>query len=614
MKSSLTIAMLALALSGCSSEQTESSAPTNELENQQASQKIPASSSRNAYFGDVHIHTRNSMDSYIFNVRATPDDSYRYAKGETIKHPAGYDMTIHGGPLDFYAVTDHAEYLGIVPAMDIPGTRLNKHPIATAMHSDDVFVRLGVFIGMITGGKDPELHDEEIINSVWKETVAAATRHNDPGVFTTFAAFEYSASQGEGAVLHRNVLFRGDAPDKAFSSHDSENPEDLWDWMDTQRGAGIESLAIPHNPNLSEGWAFKLETFGGDSLSSSYATQRMRNEPLVEVTQIKGSSETHPRLSPNDEWANFEILESITGAPTGQLNGRYVRDTYRSGLKLDETEGYNPFKFGLIGSSDTHLAGAAYAEEEYVGKFGMLEATAEGRGSVPRNRETGWEDSQALAQTAGTVRFSASGLTGVWAESNTRDSIFDAFRRKETFATSGPRIKVRFFASYDYSNDLINDPALVEKAYASGVSMGGDLIGDGRSPDFLVWAQRDVNSAPLQRVQVVKVTGDSEAVFDVACHVGQPDLEKHRCPDNGASVDLSSCALVGTGAAELKTVWSDPQFDATQRASYYVRVLENPSCRWSTWDAIESGTPPHPGIPSTVQERAYSSPIWYSPT
>ena len=306
------------------------------------------------------------------------------------------------------AVTDHAEYLGIVPAMDIPGTRLNKHPIATAMHSDDVFVRLGVFIGMITGGKDPELHDEEIINTVWMDTVAAATRHNDPGVFTTFAAFEYSASQGEGAMLHRNVLFRGEVPNKAFSSHNSENPEDLWDWMDAQREAGIESLAIPHNPNLSEGWAFKLETFGGDSLSSSYATQRMRNEPLVEVTQIKGSSETHPRLSPNDEWASFEILESFTGAPTEQLNGRYVRDTYRSGLKLEETEGYNPFKFGLIGSSDTHLAGAAYSEEKYLGKFGMLEATAEGRGSVPRNRETGWEDSQALAQTAGTVRFGAS--------------------------------------------------------------------------------------------------------------------------------------------------------------------------------------------------------------
>ncbi len=614
MKSSFAIATLGLALSSCSSEQTETPVPTGELESQQTSQTIPTSSDRNAYFGDVHIHTRNSMDAYIFNVRATPDDSYRYAKGETINHPAGYAMTIHGGPLDFYAVTDHAEYLGILPAMDIPGTRLNQHPIATAMHSDDMFVRLAAFLGMIAGSKNPELHDDEIINTVWMETVAAATRHNEPGVFTTFAAFEYSASQGEGAVLHRNVLFREDAPDTAFSSLESGNPEDLWDWMDAKREAGFESLAIPHNPNLSEGWAFKLETFDGDSLSAGYAAQRMRNEPLVEVTQIKGSSETHPGLSPNDEWANFEILESMTGSPLDELKGRYVRDTYRSGLKLEETEGYNPFKFGLIGSSDTHLAGAAYSDEDFVGKFGMMETTAEKRGSVPRNREIGWEDSAALTQTAGTARFSASGLTGVWAESNTRDSIFDAFRRKETFATSGPRIKVRFFAGYDFSDDLIDDPALVQKAYASGVSMGGDLIGDGRAPNFLVWAQRDVNSAPLQRVQVIKVTGDSEAVFDVACHVGQPDSATHRCPDNDASVDLSTCALVGTGATELRTLWSDPQFDAKQGASYYVRVLENPSCRWSTWDAIRNGTPPRPDIPSQIQERAYTSPIWYLPT
>ncbi len=584
-----------------------------------ASPKINQNRDRIAYFGDVHIHTRNSMDAYIFNARTTPDEAYRYAKGQSLRHPSGYEMTISGGPLDFFAVTDHAEYLGVIPSMDQPDSTLKSHPLMDAMKQDDYLVRLGTFMKLFAGNDvDEELNDVKIMMSVWKETVESANRHNDPGVFTTFAAFEYSATtpKNKAGMLHRNVIFRNEAPARAFSSNDSDNPEDLWDWLDMQRSKGFDVLAIPHNPNLSEGWAFKLETFNGEALSKEYAIQRMRNEPLVEVTQIKGTSETHPLLSPNDEWADFEIFETISGGPPAQSNveveGRYIRDTYQQGLMLKNEQDFNPFKFGMIGASDSHLGGAAYAETNYVGKFGFGEQTAALRGSVPPNSEPNWTE-ESLSKPNVAPNFGASGLTGVWAESNTRDAIFDAMRRKETFATTGPRIKVRFFAGFDFEENLVNDTELISKAYANGVSMGGDLIGDGRSPSFIVWAQRDANSVPLQRVQIVKLTDVSEQVFDVACATGTPDPETHRCIDNGASVNMSNCAPIGDGAAELKTQWYDPSFNPNTRSNYYVRVLENPSCRWSTFDAIENQTPPRPGIAPTIQERAYSSPIWYSP-
>ncbi|MGB3626824.1 MAG: DUF3604 domain-containing protein, partial [Henriciella sp.] len=279
---------------------------------------------------------------------------------------------------------------------------------------------------------------------------------------------------------------------------------------------------------------------------------------------------------------------------------------------------FNPFKFGLVAASDTHVAGGAYAENDYWSKVGIIDGLPVARGSVPFITSKGWDEQPENQITRNAdewfSRWAASGLTGVWAEENTREAIFDAFRRKETFATTGPRIKVRFFASFDYEDGLADDPDLAAKAYDQGVPMGGNLIGDGRAPAFIVWAQRDANyGAALQRAQVVKVTADSETIFDVACHTGEPDPATHRCPDNGASVDLANCTPQGDGAAELKAMWRDPDFDADERASYYVRVLENPTCRWSTWEALEAGTPPRPDRPQTIQERAYTSPIWYTP-
>ena len=587
-----------------------------------------APSERQVFYGDLHIHTRNSFDAYIFSVRATPDDAYRFAKGEPIRHPSGYDMQISGGPLDFYAVTDHAEYLGVLPAMHTPGHPLSKLPQASDMFSTEPAKILAAFrgVGLSVRSGEPieELYDNELIDSVWQQTIDAANKHNEPGVFTTFAAYEYTATSpspapGVGAGnLHRNVFFRDEAPPAFFSTLDSVNPEDLWEWMDSQRALGFDTLAIPHNSNVSDGQMFKLETYGGTSLTRSYAEQRVRNEPLVEVTQVKGTSETHPLLSPNDEWAAFEIFETkLATEIRSNTSGGYVREAYKRGLQLQDSIGSDPFKFGLVGASDSHVVGGAYAENNYWSKIGIVDGTPVQRGSVPLPGTSGWDDQPdtppVRSATYTYSRWSASGLTGVWSEENTRDSIFAALRRKETFATSGPRIKLRFFGGYGFSKQLLSDPKLVATAYGDGVPMGGDLLSTGENPTFIVWAQRDAASAPLQRAQIIKVTAEDEIVFDVACSEGKPDSNTHRCPRNGASVDISDCSLLGAGAAELKTVWSDPEFKADEHATYYVRVLENPSCRWSTWDALRAGTPPRPGLPRTLQERAFSSPIWYTP-
>jgi len=470
------------------------------------------SPTRNAYFGDLHVHTRNSMDAYLFGARTSPDDAYRYAQGESIAHPSGFEIKLDGEPLDFYAVTDHAEYLGVFPAWDRPGTKLAEFPVYEAMKSDNAAVRLGGFVKMLRPQKDgmnlADLNDTEIVASTWAETIEAAEQHNKPGEFTTFSAFEYSATVGGAGMMHRNVIFRDTAAPTVFSSLDSNNPEDLWNWMDQQRENGTDVLAIPHNSNQSLGNSFKLETTNGEAFTPEYADQRMRNEPLVEVTQPKGTSETHPLLSPNDEWANFEILENFMTVSHSEedLTGNYVRSAYRLGLAIEDKKDFNPFKMGMIGSSDTHVSGGAFTEKNYSGKAGIVDGLALARGSIPEPPETAWIDNAKSKELFKSSRYGASGLTGVWAESNTREAIFNAFRRKETFATTGPRMKVRFFASLNFSDELLNDPNLIDMAYKSGVSMGADLVGDGRAPSFLIWALQDPNSAPLQRAQVIKVT------------------------------------------------------------------------------------------------------------
>jgi len=558
----------------------------------------------------------------MFHVRATPDDAYRYARGESIQHTLGFWMQLQGAPLDFTAVTDHGELLGVLISMTDPASPVSKLPVAKDILSDDRSTRLAAFFAIIKESKergtDSPAMNLDVIRSAWAETIEAAERHNKPGAFTTFIGYEYSSAPNN-QNLHRNVIFKSSlVPDVPFSSIDSDNPEDLWLWMDSLRSKDMDVLAIPHNSNVSNGLMFQRTDSVGDALTADYAELRMRNEPLVEITQIKGTSETHPMLSPTDEWADFELYDTlIASSVVSKKPGGFVRDAYRRGLVFQEMSGFNPYRFGLIGSTDTHNAGGSAEEDNYFSKAGALDGTAKLRGTIPASvpNTFGAADS---AETFG--QWGASGLTGVWAEENTRESLFTAMQRKETFATSGPRMSVRFFAGYDYSDDLLSKPGMIRDAYDNGVAMGSELhASNRRAPTFVAWALRDPDSTRLQRMQIIKgwVSQDRshEQVFDVACSDGLvPDSLTHRCPDNEATVNLDDCSTTeNKGAAELKTLWQDPDFDPDQHAFYYVRVLENPSCRWSTWDALRAGAEPKKGLDVTIQERAWTSPIWYLP-
>jgi len=614
----------------------------------------PDASTRNAYFGDLHVHTKYSFDAYAFGTLASPYDAYRFAKGEVIKHPAGFDLQLRE-PMDFYGVTDHGFFMGVAPVAADTTSDLSKYPFAKVMHdlnAPDNMGRMstldrmrafGLARAMALAITEGEIDREEplaITRSAWADSIDAADRHNDPGRFTTFVAYEYSTTASDNGSLHRNVIFEGSdrVPEVPFSRMHSRNPEDLWDWMDTLRAKGVESLAIPHNSNKSNGHMFKLEDWAGDPIDDEYAVQRVRNEPLVEITQIKGTSETHPALSSRDEWADFELV-STRGVGMGKAmpskpEGSYVREALRHGLELEEEGVANPFAFGFIGSSDTHTGASQNDESNFSSKLGVLSAEPQVRGSIPLdflesvvlnalpNQEVVEVDGEKFVGGQQN-EFGASGLAAVWAEENTREALYAAFRRKETFATSGSRIRLRLFAGYGFPDDLLETTDGVATAYATGVTMGAELGAsavEGESPRFALWAHADANSAPLQRLQIVKgwidAAGEThEAVIDVAC-AGDVAVNagNRRCPDNGATVNLDDCSFsANTGAAELRKVWTDPNFDASQRAFYYARVLENPTCRWNTWDAIKAGTQPRSDLAATLQERAWSSPIWVTP-
>jgi hypothetical protein len=657
----LVVSLIAVILSGCSDPGSTVTVESkdNGISSDVVGESLTSNPDRNAYFGDLHVHSAHSFDAYVYGTIARPDDAYRYAKGEVLAHPLGYEMGLNK-PLDFYSVTDHAVFLGIAQSMLDKGSKLSTHETAKYFEKmDTVTERRAAFVRMVSyvvSGNHDEILDEydglEIVKTAWSDVVNAANRHYEPGKFTTFIGYEYTPAP-QNQNLHRNVIFSGsEAPSVPFSRLDSGNPEDLWAWMDGLRDRGIDTLAIPHNSNGSNGETFRVGYFDGREIDDDYSELRMRNEPLVEVTQVKGTSETHPLLSPNDEWSNFEIMPfRISTQVISNVSGSYVREAYLNGLKLEAQGRANPFEFGLIGASDTHNASYAGDESEFYGKVGLVDGNAALRAAVPSQigsnpmesldiypcpetvptKTTGessssakqiWcgEDSDRYRETY-TTYWGASGLTGVWAEQNSRESIYDAFRRKETFATSGPRIQVRFFGGFDHSANL-NEEGAIGKAYKNGVPMGGELRSDaeGSSPKFLVWAIQDTASAPLQRAQVIKgwITDEGEPkeqVYDVACSDGlEVDSKTHRCPDNGSRADLTDCSISSdSGAASLSVDWEDPDFDPRQRAIYYVRVLENPTCRWSTWDALASGVSPRPDFPATIQERAWSSPIWYRP-
>lgn len=580
---------------------------------------------RQAFFGDLHVHSSWSIDAFGRGVRAEPADAYRYARGERIPHIGGATIRLLGPPLDFMALTDHAEYLGVVSAATEPAHPLRGQPIIQHWlgHDPELARAAWNWIQSTFGHRQalPALVTDEVVQPAWQELVQLANRFNQPGTFTAFVGFEYSANPG-GQSLHRNVIFRGSkVPDRPFSAMDSENPEDLWRWMDESRSTGDDLLAIPHNSNGSNGLMFARARFGGQPIDRAWAEQRIRNEPIVEVMQIKGQSETHPILSPDDEWAAYELTPWLTLKPSlpSQPVGSYVRDALRAGLQIKAEIDSNPFALGMIGSTDGHNASSPFEERNYTGKIGSLDGTAQSRltGSVPPgslNRST-----DRLPKVA--LYWSAAGLAGIWADANTRADLFDALRRREAFSTSGPRIRVRFFAGWDFeAADAESEIARI--GYARGVPMGGDLSvsPSSEAPTFLLAALKDPLEADLERIQIIKgwtEDGDThEQVFDVACAGGaEPDPERHRCPNRAKTPDLSTCEPDATGGTKtFNAWWRDPAFDPAERAFYYVRVLQVPTCRWSTFDANRLGLEPPRFVPATIQERAITSPIWYEPS
>jgi Protein of unknown function (DUF3604) len=583
---------------------------------------------RDAYFGETHIHTSWSVDAWVMGNRITgPGDALKYAQGQTIKHPLGYDIKIDT-PLDFMGVTDHSEYVGVTREANTPGSLVSKLPEAQPMIMKDpnsTEEQNRVFSYLLKLAASPPVKafmNPKITSTVWKENVKIADENNHPGKFTAFCSYEWTSMPGN-RNLHRNVFFRAcdKVPDYPFSALDSKRPTDLWDWMDTQRKAGHELLAISHNANVSDGWMYPLDVDNttGRPIDAAWAASRDRNERLVEIKQGKGQSETHPLLSPTDEFANYELYQTILGQPANvgridHITGSFARQALKDGIAMQDVRGYNPYKLGMAGGSDSHNTGSPYRQDNFFGLHGDAD------GSVDR-RFAG-----VLVGGTMDVRLeNPGGLTGVWAEENTRASLWDAMYRKETFGVSGPHIKVRLFGGWGYNKDIVNAGDWVKQSYAGGVPMGADLPpmpsgGKGTAPTFVVWAGKDPTSANLDRIQIIKgwtQNGQSfEKIYDVAWSGDrQPDKFTRRVPAIQSSVDIEKATYTNNvGSVELKGVWADPEFDASLHAFYYVRVLEIPTPRWTLIQAVKSGLPPPDVVPLTGQERAWTSPIWYAPS
>ncbi|MFL6603925.1 MAG: DUF3604 domain-containing protein [Steroidobacteraceae bacterium] len=551
---------------------------------------------RNVYFGDLHLHTSFSFDAYIIGTETTPDQAYRFARGEPVNY-MGHRMQ-RRWPLDFMAVTDHAENLGIASEIKDPESAFSKTDSGRR-------IRWAYFLGKKEGDKvfwdvewekDYKQLDPKGVASAWQKEIKAANTNYRPGTFTTFIAYEWSTMVDVQYHFHRNVIFKGDSAPLPFSAVDSKRPEDLWTYLETNRKRGIEALAIPHTADLSNGLMYDWNDSYGKPIDQGYALRRVLNEPLSEISQIKGQSETHPLLSLNDEFAKYEIMSM------GNIHGSYVREAYGRGLVLGARTGANPYQFGIVGGSDIH-SGLSLSDAEPYGEMHLLFCDASD-GAITSPSE-----------------FATGNLTGVWAERNTRDSIYEALRRKETFATSGSRLKIRFFGGWNFSQDILNKTCWWTMAYAKGVPMGGDLpkmSAHENSPTFIVDVLKDPDGANLDRAQIVKVwrEGDEyrEKVFDVVWSDRRiPDHATNRLPVVGNTVDLKNGSYTNTiGAVELKGMWVDPEFSAKNAAVYYLRVLEIPTPRWSTVNAVRIGSALPSDVPAVVQQRGWSSPIWYN--
>jgi hypothetical protein len=579
-----------------------------------AAASVPSNPERNAYFGDLHLHTSYSFDAFIlFGAKVDPEGAYRFGRGDVVSY-LGDDIRRSSPPLDFLAVTDHSENIGVFNTLEDPNSPLSRSELGKEVKEQGpaAFAKL-IPYQTGGGGKLPGVDVSATAQSAWDREVAAANRYYEPGKFTTF------------------IAYRGDQAPNPFTSAHSAKPEDLWSFLHVIRKQGYEALAIPHNSNASNGLMFDWVDSRGRPIDQAYAELRAANEPLAEISQNKGSSETHPALSPNDEFANFELYDHLLISPTAKSKpeGSYVRDALGRGLVLEErTQGVNPFKYGIVGASDYHNGLSDAAENAFVGTFGAIDPTKKlpDIDKYAENMRSFRKGAGGLTDEQLDHSFYENGsgnLTGVWAEQNTRESIYDALRRKETFATSGTRMRFRFFGSWDLPSDLLKRNDWVATAYRSAVSMGGDLPAkpaEAVAPTFTIWAVKDPNGANLDRVQVVKLWRENgkhvEKVFDVALSNGRKvDARTGKAPAVGNTVNLQTATYKNSiGATSLATLWRDPAFDASRPAVYYLRVLEIPTPRWSTILAVKRHQPVRSDVPVTVQERGWSSPIWYTPT
>jgi len=570
--------------------------------------------SRSAWFGDLHLHTSYSFDAAASGTATTPDDAYRFARGEAVQY---FGRTVRrNAPLDFLAVTDHSEYLGVATqAADPAGAFANTDwPRRIADVGENTIAYMRLFSASAFAGTDSvidELDTPPIRRDNWQREIEAAERFNSPGVFTTFVAYEWSPMPG-GAHLHRNVIFKGpDYPEQPFSAFDSRRPEDLWTYVEQHRNHGIDSLLIPHNSNMSQGLMFAEVDSDGEPITGAYAQRRQQNERLVEIVQNKGTSETRPEFAPTDEFAGFELL-TLAAETDADPAGGYTRPALARGLLIEAATGTNPFRFGFIGSTDFHSGVSGTEEDNFSGALGRSDDIGN-----PRNV---LETINPVAQAPATI-FSAGGLTGLWAESNTRESLFAAMQRREAFATSGTRMQVRLFAG-NFGAGTIDAADWVARGYALGVPMGAILsqnsIGDA-APTFLIHAAKDPDGANLDRAQIVKIWLEEgeprEVVFD-AVWAGDrtPDPATGHLPGIGSTVDVATASYTNTiGSPQLHGQWRDPSFDRDQPSVYYLRVLEIPTPRWSTYLAVRNGLELSEAVPAELRERAWSSPIFYEP-
>ncbi|MBS0473237.1 MAG: DUF3604 domain-containing protein [Proteobacteria bacterium] len=607
---------------------------------------------RRAFFGEMHLHTTMSFDAWTFGTKVTPDMAYKFGRGETIMVPAeqvARQQDIHdkgdvpakrAWPLDFMAVTDHSESMGVLTQLDDTSNPLRQTDLAQKLLKEpgQAFYLVAGDIegggGTSTGASNLQaLNPAAARQHAWDLEMKAANDNYIPGKFTTFIAYEWTSSP-DGKNLHRNVFFNSDHAPLPFTSADSNKPEDLWSYLEKARADGIDVLAIPHNGDASGGLMYDWNMSNGRPMDEAYAQRRAMNEPLTEIVQIKGQSDTVPALSPNDEFANFEIYDRLIARPSikSDPNGSYVRQALGRGLVIRSEVGTNPYKYGFVGGSDIHN-GLTTSDENSTASnsFGldpntMMPSADRAKRALEIIPTIARLDTDAARNhtppaKATPLEQGSAGLTGVWAEENTRNSIFAALRRKETFATSGTRMRLRMFGGWGFDAKTIKNANWVALAYAHGVAMGSDLPArpaKASAPAFILEALKDPDGANLDRIQIIKLWLEGgtykEKIFDVALSGNRHVAANGHAPAVGNTVDLKTGKYTNSiGATMLTAVWRDPQFDPKKPAVYYARVLEIPTPRWSTLLAIKNNVPIPARLPATIQERGWTSPIWFTP-